>query len=420
MTNVPPKNQLVNQLGKVFCRRKEDISQWIAQQSQGKTLPFYSSIDLRSSGYKMAPVDCNLFPAGFNNICERDQKKLPGNFSGLLESEFPGLKKILLVPEEITQNSFYVENLAYLDRILRQAGFDVHIGWYGQLVPETPSELISNSGIILQPEALIRKGDFLETTSGFRPDIILINNDFSSGFPDRLSNLKQPVVPPLHLGWHTRKKHQHFEIYNRLATEFAKFLEIDPWTFTIETRVVEPVDFMENQGLEGLAQTVQQVLDQMEKEYLSRGIKDTPQVFVKSNLGTYGMGILTAQKGEDLLNLNRRERNKMNYGKSGAKVTSVIVQEAIPTEFSLEGSPAEPVIYFVGTHWVGGFLRTNPQRGTNDNLNSRGMVFQKLCLAELDRAFQEGLDPLLPPCNCLLELVFGTISQLSVIAASRE
>ena len=30
--------------------------------------PFYCSVDLRNAGYKLAPVDTNLFPAGFNNL----------------------------------------------------------------------------------------------------------------------------------------------------------------------------------------------------------------------------------------------------------------------------------------------------------------------------------------------------------------
>ena len=31
---------------------------------------FYGSVDLRNAGYKLAPVDMNLFPGGFNNLSE--------------------------------------------------------------------------------------------------------------------------------------------------------------------------------------------------------------------------------------------------------------------------------------------------------------------------------------------------------------
>ena len=43
------------------------IEHWFRTQWQERTVPFYSSVDLRNSGFKLAPVDTNLFPGGFNN-----------------------------------------------------------------------------------------------------------------------------------------------------------------------------------------------------------------------------------------------------------------------------------------------------------------------------------------------------------------
>ena len=45
-----------------------NIESWFRKQWIKYPAPFYSSIDLRNSGYKIAPVDTNLFPAGFNNL----------------------------------------------------------------------------------------------------------------------------------------------------------------------------------------------------------------------------------------------------------------------------------------------------------------------------------------------------------------
>ncbi|MGT2492998.1 glutamate--cysteine ligase [Cupriavidus basilensis] len=39
---------------------------------QEHTPPFYCSVDLRNAGFKLAPVDTNLFPGGFNNLGARD------------------------------------------------------------------------------------------------------------------------------------------------------------------------------------------------------------------------------------------------------------------------------------------------------------------------------------------------------------
>ncbi|NBS94489.1 MAG: glutamate--cysteine ligase, partial [Betaproteobacteria bacterium] len=44
------------------------IEAWFRAQWSDHTPPFYGSVDLRNAGYKLAPVDMNLFPAGFNNL----------------------------------------------------------------------------------------------------------------------------------------------------------------------------------------------------------------------------------------------------------------------------------------------------------------------------------------------------------------
>ena len=44
------------------------IERWFRLEWQEHTPPFYCSVDLRNAGYKLAPVDTNLFPGGFNNL----------------------------------------------------------------------------------------------------------------------------------------------------------------------------------------------------------------------------------------------------------------------------------------------------------------------------------------------------------------
>ena len=45
-----------------------EVEHWFRGEWQEHTPPFYSSVDLRNSGFKLAPVDTNLFPGGFNNL----------------------------------------------------------------------------------------------------------------------------------------------------------------------------------------------------------------------------------------------------------------------------------------------------------------------------------------------------------------
>ena len=44
------------------------IEHWFRKQWNNHAAPFYGSVDLRNSGFKLAPVDMNLFPGGFNNL----------------------------------------------------------------------------------------------------------------------------------------------------------------------------------------------------------------------------------------------------------------------------------------------------------------------------------------------------------------
>ena len=52
-------------LENLIIRNSCEIEQWFRMKWQDYSAPFYSSIDLRNSGFKIAPVDTNLFPAGF-------------------------------------------------------------------------------------------------------------------------------------------------------------------------------------------------------------------------------------------------------------------------------------------------------------------------------------------------------------------
>src|ERR1700678_2649898 len=48
--------------------KQKEISQWFEAQWKKTPPPLYGSVDLRNAGFKLAPVDMNLFPAGFNNL----------------------------------------------------------------------------------------------------------------------------------------------------------------------------------------------------------------------------------------------------------------------------------------------------------------------------------------------------------------
>lgn len=410
-----------NILAEAVNAKQPKAKEWFFDEAKGLPLPFMSSFDIRDSGYKIAPVDSNLFPAGFNNICGRDLETAPKIIKAFLKDPLP--EKVLLIPESHTQNLFYLENVYYLTGILEECGFEVRIGWYNpdQTLKE-PTLLKTQSGkeITIHPTEInngrIRAGDF-------DPDLVVLNNDFSSGYPRALDQVTQKIMPSHKLGWHTRRKWDFFNHYNEIAKKFSDFLGVDPWTLEIQTQVVESVDFQEGQGIEQLAQTSQQMLDSLKQKYKAMGIVRDPTVFIKSNVGTYGMGIMNIRSGEELLQMNRRDKNKMSQGKNRIPIRSVLVQEGIPTSIIFRGNASEPVIYCLGCQLLGGFLRSNTERSDEENLNSKGMIFKTLCTSDLEKILETespGQDLSKELRFRLFELVYGTIAKLSVLATAKE
>src|SRR5438552_374223 len=101
----------------VRTRLKEHLSSqplgdWLAKRVPQEFEPFYASIDLRDAGFKLAPVDANLYPAGFNNICPEDLDRAEEILKPLLVRHLGRLpKQIAILPEAHTKNLFYADNL---------------------------------------------------------------------------------------------------------------------------------------------------------------------------------------------------------------------------------------------------------------------------------------------------------------------
>jgi glutamate--cysteine ligase len=90
--------------------------QWFRSQWLEHSPPFYASVDLRNAGFKLAPVDTNLFPGGFNNL---NAAFLPLCVQATMAGHrkaVSGARNLLLVPENHTRNLFYLRNVARLAR----------------------------------------------------------------------------------------------------------------------------------------------------------------------------------------------------------------------------------------------------------------------------------------------------------------
>lgn len=391
------------------------IEHWFRTQWLEYSAPFYASVDLRNSGFKLAPVDTNLFPGGFNNL---NPDFLPLCVQATMiavEKICPEARRLLVIPENHTRNIYYLRNVAALTNIMRQAGLEVRIGSLSpEIIAPTLLETHDGGSILLEP--VQRKGNRL-VLEDFDSCAVLLNNDLSAGIPEILRNLEQAVIPPLHAGWATRRKSQHFAAYNRVVSEFSKLLGIDEWLLNPYFETCGEIDFHARTGEECLVAKVDALLAKIQAKYQQYGVTQEPFVIVKADAGTYGMGIMTVKSPEDVRDLNRKQRNKMSVVKEGLQVSEVIIQEGVYTFECINDAVAEPVIYMMDHYVVGGFYRVHTGRGVDENLNAPGMHFEPLAFeASCSLPDRKEAPDALP--NRFY--AYGVVGRLALLAAAIE
>lgn len=406
-------SEIIQQLDSLLENRRNDIEDWLHAKRQNRPPFIYSSVDLRHSGRKLAPVDTNLFPAGFNNLSAAARHRA----LTMLRDRFATMpvkpERILIVPENHTRNLAYLENLAVLAELVAKTSAEVKIGNVSITEPLT---LTSMNGKEVIELPLVRDNDMLKTSDGFQPDLIILNNDCTSGAPQILEGIRQPIEPRYDMGWYVRRKSEHFRVYGEMAREFAHDFNFDPWLISAAFHRCGIVNFHERRGIECVALGVEKILHTVTKKYEEYGIKEKPYAFIKADSGTYGMGIMTVQSSEELLELNKKTRNKMNVIKEGTQNTEVIIQEGIPTIDMVENSPAEAMLYLVDGIPVGGAYRVNGERDTFANLNATGMRFVGMC--DEGECGEEAKQKIKVP-NCNFN-VFGLVGALAALAAANE
>jgi glutamate--cysteine ligase len=405
----------LHELERLVLGHRPEIEHWLRAQFAEHEVPFYASVDLRNAGFKLAPVDTNLFPGGFNNLNPDFWPLCVHAAMSAIQKLCPDAQRFVLVPENHTRNRFYLQNVAVLKRLLEGAGLEVRIG---SLIADLtgPTEVETSGGEMLRLEPLKRAGNRVGL-DGFDPCAVVLNNDLSAGIPAILQGLEQTVVPPLKAGWSTRRKSQHFAAYDTVAAEFSRLLGIDPWFVNPAFTRCGEVNFAEKAGEDCLAAGVEAVLATTREKYKQYGITEEPFAIVKADAGTYGMGILTARSADDVRNLNRKTRNKMAVVKEGLEVTQVIIQEGVPTFEQVEDAVAEPVVYMIDQFVVGGFYRVNTVRGKDENLNAPGMEFRPLAF-ETDCHLPDcGSAPGAPPNRFY---TYGVVARLALLAAALE
>ena len=363
----------VHEYSQILESKRELITAWMKKKRNEVPIPIYGSVDVRDAGWKVAVVDANHFPAGFNNVSKEDEPHL----AALLKNHISRLKSeckwVHLYPESHTRNAGYIENVATIQRLIILSGFRCTVG-SPELSAHGSLAGISGPLQLSRVELKLENGAEELFVEGKRPCLILLNNDLTEGIVPGLS--ANNVSPPPSMGWHRRRKSEHYVCLQKYVDEMAQLLEIDSWHlmtnwFVSEDKCLEK----ENCRIE-LAAEVDEFIKKIREKYESLGIEREPVVFVKNDRGTYGLGIMVIKEGKELLELSNRKMKKLMYSKGGADVENFLIQEGVPTLLTEEGgAPVEPVVYLVDGEAASWFYRINSEKGDMDNLNSPSAEF---------------------------------------------
>ncbi|MBC5764076.1 glutamate--cysteine ligase [Ramlibacter albus] len=399
----------INELEQRILESMPAIERWFRLEWMEHTPPFYCSVDLRNAGFKLAPVDTNLYPGGWNNLTQEMLPLAVQAAMAAIEKICPEAKNLLVIPENQTRSTFYLANVLQLKRIFQMAGLNVRIG---SIAPEIkkPTEFTLPTGESVVIEPVVRTKRRLGLKD-FDPCTILLNNDLAAGAPGILEDLhEQYLLPPLHAGWSVRRKSRHFQSYEEVGKRFGKMLGIDPWLINPMFNRCGQVDFNEPQGLDCLQTNVDALLTKIRKKYKEYGINEKPFAIVKADNGSYGMGIMTVRDVKDLEEIGRRTKDK--------PVGEVIIQEGVLTAERINEAVAEPVVYMMDRYVVGGFYRIHAERGDDENLNAPGASYVPLAFAESTHLPQPGHKPGASAPNRFY--MYGVIGRLAMLAASYE
>jgi glutamate--cysteine ligase len=403
--------QITELLAQKISENRQAICDFFKEKFTQAPAIFYNSVDLRHSSLKIAPVDTNCFPAGFNNLSDESKNLAKKNADEFLNQHFPGAKKILLIPENHTRNLRYLENVKNLEEILSDKR-EVRIASVSPQVTQI-SEISLEDGRKITLYPLQQNQEFLTTIDGFQGEVAILNNDLSDGIPQILAQTKTAISPSVNLGWHSRSKSNHFDIYNQIAVEISQILQIDPWLISSLHTSCDNVDFKTQQGMDKLAKLVDELLEKLRQKYQEYGIDSAPYCYIKADSGTYGMGVWPVFSRQDVLTINKKERGKMSVTKGSVENHKVIIQEGILTSDKINNKIAEPMIYLVNGKVVGNLFRVNENRDEKISLNAAGASF-------FDLTNLENSDIFLGLAKDKIDIIYCLISKMAALAAAIE
>ncbi len=407
----------INEIEQRILESMPAIERWFRLEWMEHTPPFYCSVDLRNAGFKLAPVDTNLFPNGFNNLTPEMLPLAVQAAMAAIEKICPEAKNLLLIPDSHTRNTFYLSSVQRLVAVFTQAGLNVRLGTLDASIKQPLKVALADGGeLVLEP--LLRTRGRLGLKN-FDPCTILLNDDLEGGVPKVLQGLyEQYLLPPLHAGWTVRRKSHHLRSYEELAKKFGKLLGMDPWLVNPMHAQCGEVDFSESEGLDCVRGHAETLLGKIKRKYKEYGINERPFVVIKPDSGSSGRGILTVRDPKEIDAIGQAAGRGKNSAMDLPAAGPVIVQEGVPTYERVNDAVAEPVVYMIDRYVVGGFYRVHAERGVDENLSAPGSAYVPLAFAPSGHLPRRGEKPGASAPNRFY--MYGVIARLAMVAASYE
>ena len=407
----------INELEQRVLDSMPAIERWFRLEWMEHTPPFYSSVDVRNAGFKLAPVATNLFPDGWQHLTQEMMPLAVQAAMAAIEKICPEARNLLLIPENRSTSTSYLSSLAQLRRIFYMAGLNVRMGSIDPAIKKTTAFKLENGETVtLEP---VLRGKRRLGVKDFDPCTILLNTDLAAGVPGILEEIhEQYLLPPLHAGWSTRRKSKHFKCYEEVAKRMGKLLGVDHWLINPMFDKCVGVDLLQDPGLESLASQADALLAKIRRKYKEYGIKEKPFIVVKTDDAAPGLGVVIVRDAKELPALSLTVQGRMVAGKVLATSHDVLLQEGVLTRERINDAVAEPVVFMMDRYVVGGFYRIHPDTGVDENLNLPGSSFVPLAFEHSTHLPQPGSKPGASAPNRFY--MYGVVARLAMLAASYE
>jgi glutamate--cysteine ligase len=407
----------INELEQRVLDSMPAIERWFRLEWMEHTPPFYSAVDVRNAGFKLAPVATDLYPEGWNNLTPEMLPLAVQAAMAAIEKICPEARNLLLIPQNRSTSLAYLSSLAQLRRIFYMAGLNVRVGSIDPAIKKpTLFELPNGESIELEP---VIRGKRRLGLKDFDPCTILLNNDLSAGVPGILEEIhEQYLLPQLHAGGTTRRQSKHFKCYEEVAKRLGKLLGVDPWLINPLFARSAGIDLADSTSLASLGSSVDVVLTKVRRKYKEYGIKEKPFVVLRADLSAHGAGVVMLRDAKDLDALQQQVRSLSGSAGEGQCLPDLLIQEGVPSCERLSDAVAEPVVFMMDRYVVGGFYRMHAQRAVGEDLNAPESSFVPLAFEQSARLPQPGSKPGASVPNRFY--MYGVVGRLAMLAASYE